>query len=348
MPPVWRTAGFTPPELGRPRPQTRVSVCINTFIPLHPVSKLLVLAGLVGGLTRAVIACESCALYIADGADRAGFTASVAHQYTRLGTLWDGAHKTGNPIDQYVDSHITQVGIGYSTGGPWHVQFTLPYIDRAFFRPDHSHTEKGRERGIGDVVLAGTYRLLRTTDAHGNEWQLSVLGGVEFGTGDPDRLIPANHVHHHFVPSGIHEHDLALGSGSTDWLVGADGRWQHGRWFLRAHLQHELRRPGAYGYRFADETSWELGAGRNVVLTHEHSLAVQALFAGDRKGSDAVSGVAQGDTAANIRYLGARLAGTIGMRFSADASVELPVRIRTSDVMAVPDYRIRAAVNWRF
>lgn len=40
--------------------------------------------------------------------------------------------------------------------------------------------------------------------------------------------------------------------------------------------------------------------------------------------------------------------GTLGQRFGADASVELPVRIRTTETMVVPDYRIRAAVNWRF
>ena len=50
----------------------------------------------------------------------------------------------------------------------------------------------------------------------------------------------------------------------------------------------------------------------------------------------------------NVRYLGGWVAGTLGSRFSADTSIELPVRIRTTDVMVVPDYRIRAAVNWRF
>ena len=43
-----------------------------------------------------------------------------------------------------------------------------------------------------------------------------------------------------------------------------------------------------------------------------------------------------------------RVTGTVGTRLTADASVELPVRIRTTETMVVPDYRIRAAVNWRF
>src|SRR6185295_7437070 len=111
-----------------------------------------------------------------------------------------------------------------------------------------------------------------------------------------------------------------------------DASWTHARWFAHAQIQQELRRPGAYGYRYGDETSWEIGAGRHLVVTHEKTLSVQALFAGDRRGLDSVGGVPDDDTGMNVRYLGGRVAGTIGSRFSAVTSVELPVRIRTTDV----------------
>ncbi len=315
---------------------------MNTF------SKTLVSLAVLSGLTHAAVACDSCALYLAEGAEAPGFTLSVAHQYARMGTLWNGSAETGNPIDQYVDSHTTQVGVAYSTGGPWHLQLSVPYVDRAFFRPDHSRTERGRDQGLGDIILAGRHRVLKTTTRHGDEWAVHVLGGMKFGTGNADRLKPANHVHHHFVPSGVHEHDLALGSGSTDWLIGADASWVRARWFARAQIQHELRRPGAFGYRFGDETSWELGAGRYLFLTREKTLSWQALFSGDRRGLDSLGGIPDDDTGVNVRYVGGRVAGTFGSRFSADASVELPVRIRTTETMVVPDYRIRAALNWRF
>jgi hypothetical protein len=309
--------------------------------------KTLLSFAVLGGLTRAAVACDSCALYLAEGTERPGFTASIAHQYTRLGTLWNGATKTGNPIDQFVDSHITQVGVGYSTGGPWHVQLTVPYVDRTFFRPDHALTERGRDQGLGDLVLAGRYRVLTAT-RNNDEWAVHILGGMKLGTGNADRLKPANHVHHHFVPSGVHEHDLALGSGSTDWLIGADASWVHASWFARAQIQHELRRPGAFGYRFGDETSWELGAGRHLLLTPGKTLSLQALFSGDRRSLDSLGDIPDDDTGMNVSYLGARVAGTLGQRFAADASFELPIRIRTTVTMVVPDFRLRAAVNWRF
>lgn len=318
------------------------------FPPLKSFFPFLVSCAVFLGLTRTAAACDACALYLASGADRPGFTLSAAHQFTRLGTLWSGDGKLGNPIDQYVDSHITQLSLGYSRSGDWHAQFTLPYISRSYRRPDHTRIENGRERGLGDATLAARYRLWQTITNRGDQFELSLLGGVEFATGNSDRLEPANHVHHHFVPSGVHEHDLALGSGSTDWLVGADAGWKNGRWSARLQVQHKLRRPGAYDYRFADETTWELAAGRTFILTHSHSLAMQALFSVDRKGLDSLAGTADDDTGANVRYLGARVTGTLARSFESDLSVELPVRIRTTGIMVVPDYRIRAAMTWRF
>jgi len=335
-------------------PQSRAaSACTRLphaqpFPPLKSFSPLLASCTFFLGLTRTAVACDTCALYLADAAGRPGFTLSTAHQYTRLGTLWSGDRQLGNPIDQYVDSHITQLSVGYSRGGDWQAQFTLPYISRSYRRPDHSRIENGRERGLGDATLAARYRLWRTVTNRGNQLELGLLGGIELATGNSDRLKPANHVHHHFVPSGVHEHDLALGSGSTDWLVGADARWQHGRWFAQTQVQRKLRRPGAFDYRLADETTWEFGAGRYLILTHTRSLAAQGLFSTDHRGLDSLAGAAQVDTGASVRYLGARVTGALRRRFESALSLELPVRIRTTDTMVVPDYRIRAAVDWRF
>ncbi len=323
------------------------------FNPLNFFLKILLPVVAIGGLTRAAVACDSCALYIAEGAEQAGFTLSIAQQFTRLGSVWSGASRLGNPVDQYLDSSITQCSLGYSRGGPWRVQFTLPYISRSYVRPNHALIDEGRAKGLGDATLATRYRLWETTTARGDELEVNVLGGVKIATGDADHLsdeIGEDEAHHHeeFPESGVHGHDLALGSGSTDWHLGVDAGWKRGRLFARGQLQYKLRRPGAFNYQLADETSWELGAGGYAVLTQKHSLAVQALFSADRKGLDTFAGDPQVDTGISVRYLGARVTGTLGQRFAADAAIEVPVRIRTTATMVVPDYRFRAAVNWRF
>jgi hypothetical protein len=320
---------------------------------LKSFSRILASSAVLLGLTRAAVACDSCALYLASGTDRPGFTLAAAHQFTRLGTVWAGDRKLGNPADQYLDSHITQLAIGYSHSGTWQAQFTLPYINRSYQRPDHADIERGRESGPGDAILAVRYQLWQTVTGRGDQFDIHLLGGVEFATGSAGHLgdeIGEDDSHHHsgFPASGIHGHDLALGSGSTDWLVGADAGWRRGRLFARAQFQRKLRRPGAFDYRLADETTWEVGAGGYLVLTHARSLAVQGLFSSDRQGLDSLAGTAQPDTGADVRYLGARVTGTLGRRFGSDVSLELPVRIRTTDIMVVPDYRIRAAMNWRF
>ncbi len=318
---------------------------------MHSFSKLLVSLAALSGLTRAGLACDSCAIYLAEGTDRPGFTAVVAEQFTHYGTMWQGATELSNPVGQYLDSSITQLTAAYSQGGAWQVQFTLPYIHRSYLRPDHAEIERGTVNGIGDSTLAAHYRLWRKVTPT-DTFDFGVVGGIEFGTGDAthlgDELGEEPHHHEEFPESGIHGHDLALGSGSTDYLLGADAEWQHGRFFVRGSLQYLLRRPGAFGYRLADETSWEIGPGGFVLLTHEHSLAIQAVFANQHKGLDTLGGEPQTDTGFSANYLGGRLTGTVGDRFSAEIAAEWPTRLRTSDTMIVPDYRIRAAATWRF
>lgn len=318
---------------------------MNTF------SKFLFAAAIFGGLTRAGLACDACALYVAEGTDRPGWTLSVAQQFTRFGTVWSGAGRLGNPVDQYLDSSITQLAVGYGRGGPWSVQFTLPFTTRSYRRPDHALVETGRESGWGDATLAARYRLWRR-ETDSDTLEFSLLGGVKLATGDAthlgDEIGEPDHHHSEFPDSGIHGHDLALGSGSTDCVLGADGGWQHGRLFLRGSLQYKLRRPGKFDYRLADETAWEAGPGAYVFLKDRRSLTVQALFSAEHKGLDTLVGEAQDDTGFSAHYLGARLTGTLGDALVVSASAELPVRRRTSDLMVVPDFRLRAAATWRF
>src|SRR5206468_2345591 len=133
-------------------------------------------------------------------------------------------------------------------------QATLPYVVRTYRRPDHALIETGRVAGVGDATLAARRVLLRH-DGDRHEWSVGLLGGFEFGTGNASHLGEelGEHSDHpaNGIDRGIHGHDLALGSGSTDYLVGADAEWRSGRVFARAALQYKLRRPGKFGYRLA-------------------------------------------------------------------------------------------------
>jgi hypothetical protein len=316
---------------------------------MKSISHLSLSLLLLAALGRPALACDSCALFVAEGGNH-GFTASVASQFTRFGTVWSGSARQHNPVAQYLNSSITQLTLGYDRGGRWQAQATLPSIRRTYLRPDHALIEQGRVSGIGDATLAVRYLALDREVAN-HAFSLGLLGGIEFGTGNADHLGDevGAHFHHHanFPDSGIHGHDLALGSGSTDYVLGADAAWRNGRNFVRGALQYKLRRPGSFGYRLADETSWDISAGRYLVLADTHTFSAQALASAEHKGFDQLGGLGQVDTGFNARYAGARLTATVGLRFKADASFELPVRIRTTELLVVPDYRLRAACTWQ-
>src|SRR2546423_8106525 len=82
-----------------------------------------------------------------------------------------------------------------------------------------------------------------------------LLAGVKFPTGDSSRLkeefneveIPGA------PPSGIHGHDLTLGTGSYDGIFGAQSALRFKRIFFEAETQFVLRGDGPHQYTFATD-----------------------------------------------------------------------------------------------
>ena len=83
-------------------------------------------------------------------------------------------------------------------------------------------------------------------------------------------------------------------------------------------------------------------------LQHKYTLSLQAVVSGESKGADTVAGVATEDTAATIVYLGPQINFTWGSKLSARVGADLPVSIETTGDQVVPDYRVHAALTWRF
>src|SRR5205085_5591808 len=101
------------------------------------------------------------------------------------------------------------------------VQVGVPIIYREFERPEGFAIDRGHESGIGDLSLLGVFTPLRVEHMH-STFNWSVFGGLKFPTGDSDRL--REELKEIEIPgapeSGIHGHDLALGSGSYDEVIG--------------------------------------------------------------------------------------------------------------------------------
>jgi hypothetical protein len=304
--------------------------------------KKMIAVVLAGACAQPVLACDLCAIYAAteaQGGSGNGFFGGVAEQYTYFNTFQVDGHDVANVGDQYIQSSMSQVFAGYNFNNRVGVQFNLPVIWRSY----GYQSARGSESGIGDVSLIGNVRLYeKLTENFTLNW--TGLGGVKFPTGSTSRLNPDLP---DFAP-GIGGHDLTLGSGSYDGLVGTGfyARWK--RVFLAGSMQYAIRTEGAYQYQFANDWTWLGGPGVYLLLGHEHTLSLQAVVSGESKGQDTLAGVATDDTAVTSVFLGPQINYTWSSRLSALVGADLPVSIVSSGEQVVPTYRIRGAVTWRF
>lgn len=288
------------------------------------------------------MACDMCAVYAAteaQGGTGARLYGGIAEQFTYFNTLQSNGHTVAND-GEYIDSLVSQIFVGYNVNERFGVQFNLPVIYRAYGSTTGGNHSEG---GIGDVSLLGNVLLFQKTEEDFT-FNWSALGGIKFPTGDANRLNPNKPD----FATGIGGHDLTLGSGSYDGLVGTGlfARWK--RLFLTANMQYAVRSKGSFGYQIANDLSWNGGPGVYLVLGHKCTLAAQVIVSGETKGEDTVNGVPTDDTAETIVYLGPQINFTWSSRLSAQAGADLPVSIHSTGDQLVPDYRTRAAVTWRF
>ena len=242
------------------------------------------------------------------------------------------------------------------------MQVNLPYIHRSFERPVHDGIDKGAVSGLGDVTALVQYTLLRS-DAEDRTFVWRALGGIKFGTGDSDRLQEELDEGHHDAAraalkhggddhdgpiSGIHGHDLALGSGSTDFLVGTSAFWRSGRWYGVGDLQYAIRRPGDFDYRFGNDLQWTLSGGRYLVLEHDHAVSLQLNVSGEDKDYDELAGARLDDTHARLMYFGPQLGLSFGPRWSLEVRAEKPIDTENSAIQTTASWRLRAAFVGRF
>jgi hypothetical protein len=305
------------------------------------------------GLAGQVLGCDLCSVYnapLAHGVVEQGFHLAISEQFTHYGTLQFESEEVPNEADQYLNSSVSQAVLGYHFTDRIGVQFNLPVIHRWFRRAEGGEVEKGTESGLGDASLSANYVVIR----HEKEkWSFawSLLGGVKFPTGDSDRLkeeleeetpVPGE------VESAVHGHDLALGSGSYDGIVGTELYLRWRRMFFTAETQYAIRSEGDFGYRYANDLNWSGGPGYYLVFAEDFTVALQANVSGESKGRDEFRGEKAEDTGLTAVFLGPRLSASWKGKLSAEISGALPVDIQNSALQSVVDWRLQAGLVWRF
>ncbi len=300
------------------------------------------------------------------------FYAGVGEQFTHFGTDRFNGDEVGNPTGQYLDSSITQFILGATFGqNRFGVQVSIPYIYRSFKRPQGFDIEHGKESGLGDVSLLANYVVFKTDDTMRDEAgalskdgksvavarrgepdfsaSVNLLAGIKFPTGDESRI------KEEFVEeevegapeSGIHGHDLALGTGSYDGVFGLQSFVRYKALFFQGDVQFTLRGRGHYSYRYANDLQWTGGPGVYLYRRGSNTLALQCAVSGETKGYDQFQGESALDTGVTSLYVGPRVTASFG-RFSGDVGVDLPVIMNTTKFQTTSEYRIRAGITIHF
>lgn len=340
---------------------------------------LLVALALALGPAAPARGCDLCAIYATTEAreDQTGFRIGLGQQFTYFHTLKNNSETVPNPAGEKIASSITQLMVGYNIFPRFGLQLNVPIISRDYRRVLASGVQDGNVAGFGDLSLLAIGKLFSWSDmdriAH-----VVAFAGVKLPSGDPSLLkeevppppcIPfpdptscAGRIrltrdrygrHGSGPPSGVHGHDLALGSGSVDGLIGAQvfGFWQ--RAFVTGYIQYMARNEGAYDYRYANDLMFGVGPGLYLLTAHRlfeapYTVRAQVLLTGDTKGNDSVQGTKLNDTGFTALYLGPVFAFDWSTQLAVEIGAELPVLENTTQLQIVPDYRLRGGVTWRF
>jgi hypothetical protein len=295
---------------------------------------------------------------------------SVSPNSTRtshFGTLQDDGDEIPNPDDERLDSSITQLIVGYQVHPRFGFQVNLPLIARDFRRVTTKGAQKGDEDGVGDLSLTANV-LAWSYVSENSVINLSLLGGLKFPSGDADRLAEEKEPHaldvlnddferglgtrgggaHDEARSGIHGHDLALGTGSFDPVVGGRLLATWHRFYWTTAVQYTIRTRGSFDYEYADELVVNAGPGFYALARHDYALGVGAALITETKGKDNIDGEILDDTGITSLYAGPALQFTWGTSLSVDLTADLPAIQNNTALQIVPDFRLRAGVVWRF
>ena len=296
-----------------------------------------------------------------------GFYGAVSDQFTHFGTAQLDGHEVSNPTGQYENSSITQLVVGYGINDRFAVQLNLPLIYREFKRPEGFATQHGTVSGLGDIsVLLNTLAVHYESGArkdfdvsgknpiaieHEPDFIFSavLLTGVKFPTGDSSRLEEEFHEMEipGAPPSGIHGHDLTLGTGSFDGIFGSQVSSRYKNFFADESLQFTLRGDGTHQYHFANDLTWDGGPGYYFFRKPDAICGLQFVVSGEHKNVDRFRGKPADDTGITSIFVGPRVVGSWS-RWSAELDVDIPVSIDNTSFQIVPDYRIRGGVSVHF
>lgn len=308
-------------------------------------------------------ACDPCSVQSAYERARpkeGSFHTGVIEQFSVQGRVQKDGQRLFPNGDQELRSSQTQLIGAYDLSDQYSLQLSLPYITRRYKRILGEDVDRGVETGIGDMslILRGERKIFEDQDSGVS---FHALAGIKFPTGDSDRLgeeaseaETQERVHFKHgdedqgIPSAVHGHDLALGSGSYDFPLGIGLDASHGGTFLRTKAHYTVRTEGDFDYRYANDFIWGASLGRVLSAGHDNSLSFALNLSGEYKPEDKIAGEQATDTLLRAVYWGPEMAFTAIESLNGFFAMDFPIDIDTTGTQTIMSRRFRGGVIYRF
>jgi hypothetical protein len=311
-------------------------------------------------LPIAAFACDPCSLYNAarlQGLVPGTFSLSISEQNTSFDRP-NGVENNSTRNGEFVrDFSTTQLTAAYDFNQQFGVQVTLPFIISRFDEVKNYRYQTQTDSGIGDLTLLGRYSFLTLRSP---EWSVvaGLSGGIKLPTGDTGTLNQVAEeeilgstkslLRHHPVASASGGRVLTFGTGSTDFLVGSNLFSRYQRFLFLADVQYGIRTEGDYNYQFANDLIWSVGPGYYLALEHDSFWATRAVLTGEFKPSDSLNGSPVAGSSISNLYLGPEVLFSLANGISGMLGVDMRTTGEDPGSTIVPEYRIRAAIGYRF
>lgn len=310
--------------------------------------------------------CDLCAIYTAQQLhdqkdDR--WSIGAGQQFASFRTLQDDGSKIENTNHEFLSSSINQLFLRYDYNQYLGTQLTVPIIARRFRRIEGEEVRRGSLSGVGDMSVLFLSTPLSFNNSN-QEMRWNFRAGIELPTGDTDELEEQRDEHEETDAdhrddqkhgaeegdevSGIHGHDLALGSGSFDYLFGTNIFLAQDKLVAVADVQYIIRTEGDFDYRYNNDLLWQLSAGGYVMLDDTHTILARMNLLGEYKDTDVVNGDREPDTGLFTLFTGPEVVFTVYDHLLGQLSFELPLLRENTGVQIVSDYRIRLGLIYRF
>lgn len=315
---------------------------------------------------------------------RPGFQLGVDHQFTPFKDLRYNGDKIDNPSGEKIVTNTTQVQVLYNASPRAGFIVTVPFLNRSYRRQTSGGgTESGSVSGLGDMIVRGRYAVIYDFhDDHTILW--TVEAGLKLPTGD-SRLLRDHGVSHgndsHAEPDSSHDghdheghdhdehhehedeglgqslghnhgnsaiagHDLALGTGSVDGVIGTGLLLRKNRLYFTGGAQYLLRSTGTAGYRYGDLITWRVAPGYLLLSEDNQVLGLQLNVSGEHHDPNRIYQVKEhGYT--DIIYAGPEVSYQKN-NLSLNLGLDLPIKYYSEGRTLAPEYRARFAFNWRF